>query len=210
MTISAKVICDSIANGIRLPTLQTRAPKFLDAEFEKHRMISSNSSSDRAIPLLKMLDNGYYLPGDIRLNQPGMQGDLLLDDDSKEQFWNDLKDLYGYTANILKKWDKVHKQHLNRCLMGFSWQNKIASATEWDNFFNLRLDKASDPAMYELAKCMKEAMDNSTPNELNVGELHLPYIQEGELTMSTFENEEDMYVTAIKCSVARAAKSSMT
>ena len=49
--IEAKIILDSIStHGIRLTTIQTKAPKFLDAEFEKHRMISSNSSSDRALP----------------------------------------------------------------------------------------------------------------------------------------------------------------
>ncbi|SDX20887.1 hypothetical protein [Nitrosomonas communis] len=99
MTITAKTICDSIANGIRITSIQSKAPMFLDAEFEKHRRlsnISSNSSSNRAIPFMKMLDHGYYLPEDVRLNQPGMQGDLLLDEDSKEEFWNVLKDIYGY------------------------------------------------------------------------------------------------------------------
>ena len=55
MKISAKIILDSVSNNIRLTTMQLKAPKFLDAEFEKHRMLSSNSSSDRAIPLEKML-----------------------------------------------------------------------------------------------------------------------------------------------------------
>ena len=102
--IEAKIILDSISpHGIRLTTIQTKAPKFLDAEFEKHRMISSNSSSDRAIPLLKMLDSGYYLPDDIRLNQPGMQGDLLLDEYHKERFIANLEYIYERTAHILKK-----------------------------------------------------------------------------------------------------------
>lgn len=206
MTISAKIITDSITNGIRLATIQTKAPKFLDAEFEKHRMISSNSSSDRAIPLLKMLDSGYYLPKDIRLNQPGMSGDLLLDDDSKEEFWNDLKDLHGYTANILKKWDRVHKQHLNRYLMGFSWQNKIATATEWDNFFKLRLHDDAQPEIQELARGMLSALQASKPHELNLGEWHLPYVDIYDHMYTV--NDEDCidYPEAIKCSVARCAR----
>lgn len=203
--IEAKIILDSISpHGIRLTTIQTKAPKFLDAEFEKHRMISSNSSSDRAIPLLKMLDSGYYLPDDIRLNQPGMQGDLLLSEDDKELFWNDLNNMYERTSWILKKWDKVHKQHLNRYLMGFSWQHKVCTATEWDNFFMLRLDSAADPAMYQLAKCMKEAMDASTPKLLQPEEWHVPYLLEhGQDGDNWFPNTTG---TNIKCSVARCAR----
>lgn len=201
MSISAKIVADSITNaGIRLRTVNIQCPKFLDAEFEKHRMISSNSSSDRAIPILKALDSGYFLPDDVRLNQPGMQGDLLLDEDSKEAFWNDLRGLYGYTATILKHWDRVHKQHLNRYLMGFAWQKKIASATEWDNFFSLRLDRAADPAMYELALRMKEAMEGSIPVELQPGEWHLPYVD------CRRKDQIDDLEASIKCSVARCAR----
>lgn len=201
--IEAKIILDSISpHGIRLTTIQTKAPKFLDAEFEKHRMISSNSSSDRAIPLMKMLDSGYYLPDDIRLNQPGMQGDLLLSGDEKEAFRNDLDGLYASTSWVLKVWDKVHKQHLNRYLMGFSWQHKVCTATEWDNFFELRLNSAADPAMYQLAKCMKDAMDASTPKLLQPGEWHAPYYY-GSFTNEKGEPEPEV---AIKCSVARCAR----
>ena len=187
--IKAKIICDSVIKGKpenRITSIETKAPMFLDAEFEKHRRlsnVSSNSSSNRAIPLLKMLDKGYFLPHDIRLNKPGMQGDLLLDDDSKEAFWNDLKDLYGYTANILKKWDKVHKQHLNRYLAGFVWQTKICTGTEWNNFWFLRVDPAADPAMYDISKKMKHVYENSIPTEIVPGEYHLPYVRDEDIVM---------------------------
>lgn len=203
MPITAKVIADSTANFIRITSITIKAPMFLDAEFEKHRRlsnVSSNSSSNRAIPFVKMLDQGYFLPADIRLNQPGMQGDLLLDEDSKEQFWNTLRDVYGYTADKLKQWDKVHKQHLNRYLSGFYWQNKICTATEWDNFWNLRVHPDADPAMYEVAKCMKEAMDSSIPVELKPGEWHLPYVDKEVETPSKSRFDR------LKCSVARCAR----
>ena len=70
--IYAKVVAASIANDIPIYTLETKAPKFIDAEFEKHRMLSSNSSSSRAIPF-KNLDEVYF-PFDVRENQKGMQG----------------------------------------------------------------------------------------------------------------------------------------
>ena len=87
--IYAKVVADSVANGIRLTTLQIKAPKFIDAEFEKHRMLSSNSSSDRAIPFTKLADRPYFLPLDVRLNQSGMQGIEVMSDDEVAKFHED-------------------------------------------------------------------------------------------------------------------------
>lgn len=211
MTITAKMIADSCCNSAgRISSIVIKAPMFLDAEFEKHRRlsnVSSNSSSNRAIPFIKMLDQGYFLPDDVRLNQPGMQGDLLLDEDSKEQFWNTLRDIYGYTADKLKQWDKVHKQHLNRYLSGFYWQHKLCTGTEWSNFFDLRVHPDADPAMYEVARLMKEAMDSSTPVELSPGEWHMPYINSFDwdrvMNFSGIIGDTD---NLLKISVARCAR----
>jgi thymidylate synthase ThyX len=180
MKISAKVIADSISNNVRLSTLQLKAPKFLDAEFEKHRMLSSNSSSDRAIPLNTLLERPYYLPTDVRLNQSGMQGNNVMTDDEVAEFHEALIDLHGYTAKILTKWNHVHKQHLNRYLLGYSWQDKVVTATEFDNFFALRDHHAAQPEIQELAQIMKRAMAESTPTELKHGQWHLPYLTAGE------------------------------
>lgn len=187
--IQAKVVCHSVANGEELITFQLKAPKFLDAEFEKHRMISSNSSSDRAIPLIKMLEKDYFLPQDLRLNQAGMQGFSSLEEQEKEMFHEDLKALYGHTGEVLKKWNKIHKQHLNRYLLGFSYQEKVATAnrSSFEHFFSLRLHEAADPAMYELARCMKVALEQSEAEEMfgELGclvQLHLPYVTEEEKT----------------------------
>lgn len=200
--ISAKIICDSIANGVRITTMELHAPKMLDAQFEKHRMFSSNSSSDRAVPLEKLISNGCHLPQDIRLDEPGMQGKLSLDEEKVKAFHEDLLGLFENTNNVLRKWKVLHKQHINRYLLGFSWQRKLVTATEWQNFFDLRLHPDAQPEMYELAKCMKEAMDGSTPNILYPGQWHLPYYY-GSCTNAEGEPELDV---AIKCSVARCAR----
>lgn len=195
--ISARIIAHSIANNIELITMQMLAPKFLDAEFEKHRMISSNSSSDRAIPLDTLIAISDYLPKDIRFNQNGMQGREVMSDDEVALFHEDLIKLHGYTKEIITRWNHVHKQHVNRYFLGFSWQNKIATATEWDNFFNLRLHPDAQPEMQELARVMKEAMEASSPQELAPGEWHLPYV---------YINGGGDLEECIKMSVARCAR----
>lgn len=75
MAIYAKVISDSIgSHGGRILSIVTKAPMFLDAEFEKHRRlsnVSSNSSSNRAIPFLKMIDMMRIAKHDERIFQYG-------------------------------------------------------------------------------------------------------------------------------------------
>lgn len=55
--ISAKVVCDSISEqGIRLTTFEIEYPCFIHSEVMTHRNLSKNSSSSRAIPITKMLE----------------------------------------------------------------------------------------------------------------------------------------------------------
>lgn len=194
--ITAKVICDSIYKDSRLITLQTTACKYLDAEICKHRMISSNSSSDRAIPFDKMIKRRPFIPTDVRRNQSGMQGTEKLVGSDLVDFQADMLEIYGLTIDILGDWKHVHKQHLNRYLLGFSMQDKVMTANkeQFDYFFGLRLSEHADPAIQELAFRMKEAIDASEPKELQLGAWHLPYV------------EELYHPSSAKLSVARCAR----
>jgi thymidylate synthase ThyX len=195
--ISASIIADSVYYGDRIISIKTVAPKFLDAEVEKHRMISSNSSSDRAIPTARMLEQEPFLPKDVRLNQPGMQGYEQTYD--LEEFHGALKDLYDHTAEVIKRFSYIHKQHLNRYLLPFSWQTKLLTANEeqFKYFIFLRKSEHADPAIQELATKVEKAIANSKPKLLDPGQWHLPFVQE--------EEERDTS-EAIKLSVARCAR----
>jgi len=199
--ITAKVIEHSSYNQQELITLEIYSPKFLDAEIEKHRMISSNSSSDRAIPIVKMMEQEYFIPDDIRLNERGMQGKTQLDDISKRRFTNSIIKLRKDTCNMLIGYKHVHKQHLNRYLLPYSMQKKVMTANkdQWDYFLSLRLHKAADPAIYELAKCINKAINESKPKELSLHQWHLPYISE-------LERKENRIEDLLKSSSARCAR----
>jgi hypothetical protein len=69
------------------------------------------------------------------------------------------------------------KQVYNRLTEPFQMMKTVISGTEWDNFFWLRDDAAADPTIAELARCMREAKDHSTPERLRAGEYHLPYVE---------------------------------
>lgn len=159
------------------------APKFLDAEFEKHGTIASNSSSDRAIPVTRTTADNPYLPHDVRLNQRGMQGYEVMSDDEVAKFHQDLIELFGYTKKLIARWNHVHKQHLNRYLIGFSWQTKLLTSHDWENFMRLRLHHTADPNMIFVAQLIKNAIDGSKPTttKLNGYTVHLPFVHDGEI-----------------------------
>lgn len=194
--IDAKIVLDSISEKeVRITTMIITLPKSFDAQLEKHRVITKNSSSDRAIPTDTLLEKEIFIPNDIRKNQKGMQGYEQLAE--KDEFINDLKNHYESTAQFVKKWSKrVHKQTLNRYLTPFMYQSKIITSTEWENFFVLRLEHDAQPEMKELAVKMMDAMKSSTPKYIANGEWHIPLVSETNISLPT----------ALKCSVARCAR----
>lgn len=196
--IKAKILCDSVnEGGNRLTTFEIEVPRIVWAEFMTHRQFSRNAASSRAIPFDKMLEQLNGVPSRFGAAQKGMQDNGL-------EFNNDvLIECYGrvsdelYTPEemaftSLEAWDyaKVHaikvsqafkeagyhKQIYNRLTEPFQMIKAIVSATEYSNFFWLRDDVMADPTIAELARKMKEAYDNSTPQLLKAGEWHLPYV----------------------------------
>jgi thymidylate synthase ThyX len=189
--IEAKLVAASVSpHGIPIYTFETKAPKFLDAEIEKHRMLSSNSSSSRAIPVNQHQE--FFFPPDVRKEERGMQGheevseeiyqffkaglDVILKR-TKGLLWWHTKEAaeYKHTRGIVP----IHKQHLNRYLEPFLFQKKVITGTEWANFFKLRRAKDADPNIQILANLMWELYNEAHLTELGVGEWHLPYTLPG-------------------------------
>lgn len=70
----------------------------------------------------------------------------------------------------------LHKQIVNRFLEPFQFIKTIVTATEWDNFFNLRFHPDADPTLVELANCMAHLYYTCEPEELSWKEWHTPYV----------------------------------
>lgn len=191
--ISAEVICDSISHaGKRITTFKLRYPKFIHGEFMTHRVISRNASSSRAIPIKKLVEE--VMSESLRAapvfwgaNQKGMQAAEELSDveghpDGPRSEKFQAQCIWAYAAKaaadhaIMLEKIGTHKQIVNRILEPFSHINVIATATEWDNFFGLRLHKDADPTMQALAKAMWHARQASEPRLLQPGEWHLPFV----------------------------------
>lgn len=197
MTISAKVIADSISpEGIRLTTLQLRYPRFIHSEVMTHRAFSRNASSSRAIPVQRLIDDVSEDPAEplyIGANKPGMQaGDELpyTERTMALQAWRRAQDAAIGQARALRDL-KAHKQIVNRILEPFSHINVIVTATDWGNFFALRDHEDAEPHIRDLARAIKQAMDESEPTLLQPGEWHLPYVTEEDKVRIVQELRED-------------------
>ena len=194
----ATVIADTVYKGSRITTLELVYPRYIHSEFMTHRMFSRNASSSRAIPIEKVANEVLTDPVGfdyVGFNQSGMVAAEELPEDLKEDFLAEWK-LWGMqTALKVKLWAKkynIHKQTLNRALEPWSRIKVLVTATEWDNFFKLRLAPDAQPEIQNLAKAMKSAMDASTPVE---SKMHLPYVD-----MTDREPEyTDMYHSVARC-----------
>jgi thymidylate synthase ThyX len=215
--IEASIVCDSVSpNGNRLTTFKLRYPKFIHGEFMTHRVISRNASSSRALPTAKLLeevrsDALRAAPVFWGKNQPGMQAAEELTGralQAAQDDWAIAADQAAIIAEDMLK-NNVHKQIVNRLLEPFSHINVVATATEWDNFFGLRLHRDAQPEMRALAIAMWETRKASEPIPLLPGEWHLPFVDQADheriqkmLEAGTILNDRPL----IKTSVARCAR----
>lgn len=182
--ISARILADSISpDGVRLTTLEITLRRFVLAELNTHRVFSRNSASSRAIPVEKMLERvktNPAMPVYWGANQKGMQaGEELSGHDlemaKREWLWARDKAV-EHVERLLEI--GLHKQLTNRLLEPWMWQTVIVSATEWENFFNLRCHPDAQPEIRVAAEAMREAMENSRPKQIGYGEWHLPLIRD--------------------------------
>lgn len=182
--ISAQVVADSISpEGHRLTTFKLRYPRIVHAEFMTHRAVSRNASGSRAVPNKKLREEAWRrdlraCPASFGRNQRGMQAGAELTGWRRAlalAAWD-----LGARLAVLVAWlldlSGAHKQVANRVLEPFTHINVVASATEWSNFFGLRLDAGADPTIRALARKMWVAMKHSAPRRLDPGEWHLPFV----------------------------------
>ena len=207
MTITAKSVLSSISpEGVRIDTLLLRYPRFIHAEFMTHRQFSRNASSSRAIPVERLIadvENDPAMPIFWGKNRKGMQAREELGDIEKGcaiDSWLEAKDNAVRAASSMAA-GGAHKQIVNRILEPFAHINVVVTATEWDNFFALRIHEDAQPEIKVLAEAMKLALDMSDPQILTFGEWHLPFVTADEISEYGLSdcNGELRYISAARC-----------
>lgn len=199
--ISAKIIEDSIAgNDCRLTTLELKYPRFIHSEVMTHRVFSRNAASSRAIPIKKVIDqviNNPAKPIHWGTNKPGMQAGEELPGFTLERaqiLWATAALKAAELAQRLSDLN-LHKQVVNRILEPFQIMTTIVSATDWDNFFELRISPLAQPEIRDLAEKIQFAMDESKPKYRT--SYHLPFITEYE--RDNFKIDVLRNVSAARC-----------
>jgi hypothetical protein len=227
MTIYAKVLKDSVSDeGVRVTTFEVRYPRFIHAELMTHRDFSRNASSSRAIPVKKMIKDirrDPAMPVHWGQNQPGMQAHTELTGWRRsfvQKTW--VAGMYVMTS-IASLADKLgaHKQIVNRMIEPWAHITVVITATNYSNFFALRLHKDAQPEIKALAEAMYEVYRKSTPLVLKQGIWHLPYVEledwiagQAYMAENGIKNirEDTLYDTLtrlmIQVSVARCARTS--
>lgn len=206
--ITAKIIADSVWAGKRLITLQLRFPRFIHPELLTHRVFSRSASSSRAVPIQKTIDQVMQEPAHpihFGLNQAGMVAEKEADEavqDCAMKLWLKARDEAVKVAAQLAQLG-IHKQVVNRILEPFQLIDVVVTATDWDNFFKLRLASDAQPEMQELAKQMKKAIDESTPEQTF---LHVPYVTSEERVQITQEYGDKATQVLQRISAARCAR----
>ncbi len=176
-------------------TIEYEAPKCILAETNTHRLFSRNAQSSRAVPISKVIEgirNNPVVPIYWGSNQAGMVAGEEIDvsvklpsnmDDRFVEYGRD--GAWFYTArdvaDLMQAWDDAgyHKQIVNRIGEAFTMIKGVITATEWDNYFHLRIHPSADPFANELAECIWQAMQLSEAEVLYEGEWHLPYVTTG-------------------------------
>jgi hypothetical protein len=209
VTITATVIVDSRApTGTRLTTLELRYPRFIHAEFLTHRVFSRNSSSSRAIPVSRLIQDVIddpAMPIHWGKNEPGMQAraehdaPVVFRHDSvtADRAWLRARDTAVDAALRFSK-AGYHKQIVNRLLEPFAHINTVVTATDWENWVELRAHPDAQPEIHALAIAIRDAMFASDPVEREHS-WHMPYITEQE-----FWSYPDHMLT--RASAARCAR----
>lgn len=205
---SARIIADSITeDGQRLVTFEATCWRPVLAEQNTHCVLSRNSASSRAIPVVKQLDKfdtDFAQPIVWGSEQKGMQagppleGDDLVD---AQALWYSLRQTvsdeireYVKTHPIEGDGVRLHKSLLNRWLEVGLWQTQIISATQWDGYFWQRCHKDAEPHIRAMAQAMKDAMDASEPRLLEAGDWHLPYWGESGGHESDWDDAYDLVI----------------
>lgn len=199
--ITARIVADSVSPvGKRITTMELVYPRFIHAEVMTHRAFSRNASSSRAIPVAKAIElarDEMVFPVRWGLNQKGMQAksEDIENQTEAAYIWNGAARACIRTAHRLSELG-LHKQWANRMIEWFSNIRVLVTATEWDNFFELRDHEDAQDEIRLLAQAMRQAMDDSTPRSSCY---HLPYIVDSEWYSGTITQHALLKISAARC-----------
>jgi thymidylate synthase ThyX len=214
MGFFAKILADSVNEvGVRLTTIEATYPRIIHSELLTHRALSRSSASSRAIPVPKLIQrvmDDPFVPEHIGKNQRGMQASEQLTESERAEAvaeWLKARDSAVKHAEYMVSLG-VHKQVVNRLIEPWMWITVIYTATDWNNFWALRIHEAAEPHFQHIAGMMYVEMRDSKPVLKKTGEWHLPLIfdEDREILSHLDMSKGDVETMLVKISVGRCAR----
>lgn len=198
--INAEVVHDSVfgnseCQDTRITTMRLVMPRLILAQFNKHRVFSSNAQSSRAMPVGAVMTQVVatpFVPDVWGTAQKGMSPGKPLQGvfaSAARGYWDNARKAAIEAARGLEDLG-VAKELANRLLEPFMYTEVLVTSTEWDNFFNLRLHHTAQREMQELAECMAACLERSKPAKRKE---HVPY------SPATGSFEDRCIVSAGRC-----------
>lgn len=213
MTISAKVIADTQFGKNRITTLELEYPRFIHAEFLRHRDFSHSVASSRAIPVKRMIRDirkDPAMPVWWSKAQKGMKGHKQVDGFrlwAAKKLWMFNMQMACTMAYINSEYLGLHKEIANRPLEVYQHTKQVVTSSKWNNFFALRIHEQAQSEICELAIAIKNAINQSTPktSHYHISHFwHLPYVTEEDMNMDF--SGHDKYDLLRRISAARCAR----
>lgn len=233
MAFDAKLIKHSAApNGVEVVTGELTYPflvhqdiwthrtlwKTSSEQFEKWLDASRSSSSNRAIPserLIASVRADPFIPLAFKQRAKTMQAGVELEPRQQQRAQIEWINGSRRAADLAEELTRlgVHKQWANRPMGPYQWITTVATANRqwWDHFLYLRAHEAAQDEVQTIAFMFKELLEKSAPDQLALGDWHLPYVSFDEVM--TFEEFDfslhgDPFWTVRRLSAARCARTS--
>ena len=208
VTCLSRSICKE--TGAEVSTHFVRMPRIILPEVNTHRIFSRNVASSRAIPVLKMLANlkdKYFKPLFWGSNKAGMASTEELGFWATLRcelwWWFGMKTASMTTRGLTKA--GLHKQWANRPVEPYLYVTAVITSTEWDNFYELRIDEAAQPEIISLSLKMKCAAQDKAPrivsnsDPLDASNWHYAYITDQERHQNREQPEYLAKLDAARC-----------
>jgi hypothetical protein len=135
------------------------------------------------------------------MHQPGMQANEQLCGahlENAKELWLEAARNAARVAESMMEIG-LHKQVANRILEPFQHISVVLTATEFDNWRELRRHTDAQPEIQHLATEIDIRMNASTPVELEYGQWHLPYVSQEERVKMRDAIDNLRAISAARC-----------
>lgn len=202
--------------GKRIYTLLCEYPRFIHAQLLTHGVFSKNSSSSRAVPYKKAIEQVVTDPAKViwTENKPGMQGPVITNSEKLDDLNQIVTMGLSFTAKMVEALAdsseyNVHKQNACRYLEPYQNIKVLITSTEWENWDWLRDDEEAQGEIADLARTMSKVRNQMEMLIISEDEWHVPFVDRqrdpttGELCYMLDGKQitqEDAVLTSMSCS----------